>query len=248
MAKKVTTRPLEIIFYGMVCFDPFNNGLGYRILFPNGLTSSEGIPAHSAGLWVRDRKHQCIAKWPGLAHNNDFFLDEKRSLRIDGLIKTEFKTDIEDQLTNLSMCDGQKPFKVSAKPDAAIDMKADYGKFTAHVINKKQMIVVRWQVQAANDSPVYFCFDNDYVEVPPAASQLFLANVGNSRGMRSTDSHFRLYRRLSTEPHEPLTHHDPPTFPKPSRLHLKDPTYAYWDVRSPDIVCSPALSGVRPMS
>lgn len=234
------TRALEIIFYGMACFVPQVGG--YRVLFPNGLTGMGKIPIHLAAIWVRDRDQLATARWAGHAVNNDFFLHDRRVLTITGLVPTPLDaTGMAGRLTDLVECDSG--FTISPNPDAAIDMIVDQGKLTAHFVGPKGMSVVKWVVQAEASAPVRFYFGDNFVEVPPTVTQVMLANVGGPKTKRDDDDfHFRIYRKLSTEPDKELEYKEPKKGPLKTGVKLKDPTMKY-GLRTPDKICSPTYVG-----
>jgi len=222
-------RELEILFYGMMCFDPLADGSGYRVLFPNGLDLTEltDIPVHAAGVWVRGRGARATARWSGLAFRNDFFVNQKHQLTITGLAKTPLDTDeFEGRVTNLQTCDPN--FTIREDPDAVIQMIVDRGTLSAHVVNGGGMIVVKWAVQVDAGVPVRFTFGNDFVEIPPTVTQVFLANVSASSD-EETLRHFQLYRKLSTEPSKPLPFRGPerPNSRLTATLVLNEPTFGY---------------------
>jgi hypothetical protein len=139
--------------------------------------------------------------------------------------------------------DSDPDFKVRASPDTVIDLIVDQGTLSAHLVNDKGMIVVRWLVQADASAPIRFNFGDNFVELPPTATQVYLANTGTSYGMDADDSHFRLYRKLSTEPDKPLRYVGPKQAPQPiGTLSLKDPTFGFIGLLTPDGVCSGSIS------
>jgi hypothetical protein len=238
-----TTRDLDILFYGMACFDPLDDRAGYRVLFPNGLEESDGIPVHAASIWVRDREEVATARWPWFAWRNDYFLAEKRLLTITGLTPTALDASgFEGHVTNLQECDPS--FQVSTTPDTVIEMVVDHGTLTSHVVNAEGMIVVRWRVKVEAGTPVRFEFGNYFVEIPPSVTQVFLANAGASSDALDINlRHFRLYRKLSTEPAKELPFQGPKTTPQSlGSLVLKDPTFGYITLLTPDVVCSAVQS------
>lgn len=239
-APATTTRKLEILFYGMACFDPIDGGGGYRVLFPNGMTNTGGVDAHVAAIWVRDRNATATARWTGLIGKdaNDFTLVAPRSLTVGGLVRTPLDARaLEGYVVNLRDCDPK--FRIR-NPDTILDMVVDRGTLSAHEVNEKGMIVVGWEVEAPMGAPVRFYFDEDFVEVPPTADQVILANVGIS-GIEDP-GHFQLYRKLSEDKTTKLEMKFKGTKPpkKPSGW-MKDPTIKY-RVTTPDFVCSPVMS------
>lgn len=259
-------RELEILFYGMMCFDPLPDRLGYRVLFPNGLDLTEltDIPIHTAGVWVRDRSAATRVRWSGLALRNDFFVNGKRKLTITGLAQTRLvATAFEGRVTNLRDCDPQ--FTISKTPDAVIDMIVDRGTLSAHVANGAGLIVVKWVVQVENGGPVRFTFGDDFVEIPPNVTQVILANVSATSHPENFRD-FQLFRKLSTSPSRPLSFQPPKTMPT-AVIELQEPTFGYPSTaptpapdglpgivgevsasvleafaQTPNIVCSPAMS------
>jgi hypothetical protein len=218
-------RELEILFYGMMCFDPLPDGSGYRVLFPNGLDLSEltDIPIHTAGVWIRDRDVNPTVRWSAFSYRNDFFVDRKDQLKITGLVKTPLNTDeLEGRVTNLQQCDPN--FKIRENPDAVIEMIVDRGTLSAHVVNDRKMIAVKWAVQVEDE--VRFTFGDDFVEIPPEVTQVYLANVSPSEG-NDPQRHFQLFRKLSTEPTKSLRFVGPPDAPVTTTLALNDPTFQY---------------------
>jgi hypothetical protein len=219
-------RKLEIVFYGMACFDSLQNGAGYRVLFPNGLEEGQEIPIHGAGLWVRDRQELATARWPWFAWRNDFFLGEPRPLTISGLAETTLDAGaMEGHVTKLRDCD--PTFEISETPDAVMDMVVDRGTLSAQIVNEAGMLVVLWEVERQRGERVRFTLGDTFVEIPDSASQVFLVNAGSSSGMDDTHSHFQLYRKLSTEPQKPLPYQKPPNEPASKGLVLKEPTFGY---------------------
>src|SRR5262245_51354277 len=98
------TTDLDIVFYGLACFDPFSSGRGYRVLFPNGLDADfESNLRHVAGIWIRDRdKVPLKPSWEWFDFDNDFFLGDQRALMISGLVSKPLQTyDFEGHLTVL---------------------------------------------------------------------------------------------------------------------------------------------------
>lgn len=217
-------RELDILFYGLMCFDPLPRGSGYRVLFPNGLDLTEltDIPVHSAGLWIRGRDARVTSRWSGFALRNDFFVSGKQQLTISGLAKTPLDTtEFEGRVTNLQDCD--PAFEVSDEPDAVIDMIVDRGTLSAHVGNDQGMIVVKWTVQVERGAPVRFAFGSDFVELPESVTQVVLANVSPKPVLESVRD-FQLFRKLATAPDRPLKYklpNNPPT----NRLEVKEPTF-----------------------
>lgn len=260
-------RDLEILFYGMMCFDPLPKGAGYRVLFPNGLDLTEltDIPVHSAGLWIRGRDQRVTSRWSGVALRNDFFVSGKQRLTISGLVKTPLDASaFQGRLTNLRECDPE--FEISDDPDAVIDMTVDRGTLSAHVVNGAGMIVVKWKVQVEDGAAVRFAFDNDFVEIPATVTQVVLANVSPKPGSESI-RHFQLFRKLSTTPDRPLEFKLPKTPPTDFVL-VHEPTFGYGHAappaapgpqssivgvvpqsileavaQTPDVVCSAVVSG-----
>ncbi len=219
-------RQLEILFYGMMCFDPLPSGSGYRVLFPNGLDVAElpNVPVHAAGVWVRDRNAKATVRWSGPALRNDFFVSEKCRLTITGLAQTPLNTSAFDgRLTNLQDCDPK--FKISDDPDAILTLVVDRGTLSAHVVNDAGMIVVRWAVEAEDGAPVRFTFGGEFVEIPPTVTQVFLANVSPLSGAEGIGD-FQLYTKLSTSPQNPLTYRLPLKMPE-DRITLPDPTFGF---------------------
>lgn len=219
-------QELEILFYGMMCFDPLPGRSGYRVLFPNGLdlTALTEIPVHTAGMWVRDRSARVTARWSGPVLRNDFFVDGKRQLTITGLARTPLvTTEFEGRVANLQNCDPE--FKISDNPDAVIDMIVDRGTLSAHVVNGAGLIVVRWAVKVEDGGPVRFTFGSDFVEVPANVTQVILANVS---AMSQTENFrdFQLFRKLSTYPNRPLPFQPPRTMPT-AFIELQEPTFGY---------------------
>ena len=238
------TRDLEILFYGMACFHP--DGAGYRVLFPNGLEPSHGIPAHAAAVWVRDRSELATARWQWFAWRNDFFLGESdQQLTINGLVTT----DLDDNgfkngyVTILKECD--PTFEIGTDPDTVMEMRVDFGTLTVHEVNPRGMLVVRWLVKAEAGAPVRFNFGRNFIDVPPTADQVILANAGSSSGMDENDRHFRLYRKLSSEPDKDLKHKRASKKANTSGGKPKDPTFGYFNPETPDVVCSPVQSKLR---
>jgi hypothetical protein len=219
-------RELEILFYGMMCFDPLPGGRGFRVLFPNGMDLPEltEIPAHTAGLWVRARNAKATARWSGPSLRNDFFLNGSRQLTITGLTKTELDTTAFDgRVTNLQDCDSE--FAIGDDPDAVIDMIVDRGTLSAHVANDAGLIVIRWAVQAEADVPVRFAFGSDFVEIPPTVQQVILANV-SADAQSENFRDFQLYRKLAAYPQRTLTYQPPQQMP-PDGIELQEPTFGY---------------------
>ncbi|HJQ37560.1 MAG TPA: hypothetical protein VKB93_10505 [Thermoanaerobaculia bacterium] len=139
--------------------------------------------------------------------------------------------------------DSDPGFKIGASPDAVMDMILDHGTLSAHIVNEKGMIVVKWLVQADPSAPIRFTFGSEFVELPPTATQVYLANCGTSYGMDTDDNHFRLYRKLSTEPDKPLAYVGPQQPPLPiETLDMDDPTFGQIGLLTPDGTCSGALS------
>ena len=243
-----TKRKLEIIFYGMACFDPLPDKSGFRVLFPNGLQASDGIPEHGAAVWVRGRNDVAVAKWPWFAWRNDYFLGEGRTLQIKGLTP-EGPLDaegFEGRVTNLQQ--QNKHFKIKEKldhTDAAIIMETpvDHGVLTARVVNEKNMIAAFWNVEVEPWSRIIFSFGDAYIEIPAETKQIFLANAGASHKDEDHHRHFQLYRRLS-ESNEELHFKAPDPLPPPMD-QLDDPTFVYEASRCPDVVCSVVQSRSR---
>jgi hypothetical protein len=226
--KRANEDPLEIIFYGMVCFDPLEDRPGYRVLFPNGLDNDGVVPLHLAAVSVRDRAQPAGAQWRWLALENDFVLGEKRGLvTITGLAPSEFNDDdMNGRLTTLRAID--PTFTISDTPNAVMELVVDQGILSAHFVNTEGMIVVRWQVQRAKGQAVRFLFGDDtYIEIPATATQVMLVNAGRDLA-GDTSNHFRLFRRLTDDPKADLDFRLPqgPLAPL-GAIALKDPTLAY---------------------
>ncbi len=237
-------RELEILFYGMMCFDPQRNGT-YRVLFPNGmdLSALTDIPVHAAGLWVRDRGARATARWSGFAFRNDYFVQGKNKLTITGLAHTPLDATLfEGRVTSLKKCDPE--FTIGPDPDAVIELLVDRGTLSAHVVNSQGMIVVRWAVQVSAGSTVRFTFGDDFVEIPPTVSQVFLANV--SAGSEDTKNDFQLFRKLATKPAKRLEYKRPELDPRDTGpLVLDEPTFGY-DSTPRRVVPAPAPGGGLP--
>lgn len=225
-------RDLDIIFYGMMCFDPLEDGSGYRVLFPNGLDLPElmDIPVHAAGLWVRNRSANATAKWSGFAFRNDFFVgqkSQKHELTISGLAKTPLNSkNFERNVTNLQKCDPNFAVREEDR-DTVMEMIVDRGTLSAHVVdNGTGMIVVKWTVKIQAGQNVRFSFgDADFVEVGADAGQIFLVNVSAST-TEETTRHFQLFRKLSKESSK-LLPFVPPATPPTGALKLIEPTFGY---------------------
>lgn len=235
---------LEIIFYGMACFARQENG-SYWVLFPNGLDEANGVPIHAAGVWVRDRHHLATTKWQGLAWRNDYFLADKRSLRISGLEATTLERgNLEEALVDLKRCD--PAFTLSAAPDAVIDMTVDRGKLSVHVVNDAGMMVVRWEVTRERGGTVRFTLGDNFVEIGPEVEQVMLANAGSSSGMIGEDTHFRLYRKLSTEPDKVLEPAEPQgSAHAQGTVFLREPTFGYGTPAAPPTPAAGATGAER---
>jgi hypothetical protein len=237
-----STRRIDILFYGMSCFDPLPDASGYRVLFPNGLHFQ---PTHICGVWVRDRIDLATVRWSGFWYpqlKNDFYLAEPRSLTITGLTRTPLDADAFDgHVINLQ--DADPAFTIARNPDAITEVVVDHGTLSAHVVNKNNMIVVKWTVTAAASATVRLNFGDDFIELPQNAKQVYLVNAGPGNSGEDWE-HFRLYRKLSTEPEKPLE------FPQAStsiattlpHLDLIDPTFGYLEIMTPLIVCSSVQS------
>lgn len=219
-------RELEIIFYGLMCFDPLPDRSGYRVLFPNGrdLTALTDIPVHSPALWIRRRDERVTSRWSGFALRNDFFVSEKQELKITGLEETRLdSTEFEGRLTNLQDCDPE--FRISDDPDALIEMRVDRGTLSAHVGHDLGMIVVKWKVQVEAGASVRFSFGDDFVEVRPTVEQVVLANVSHKPQLEGIRD-FQLYRKLSTNPDKPLEYKLPKNRPT-DRINVHEPTFGH---------------------
>ena len=217
-------RELEIIFYGLMCFDPLPDRRGYRVLFPNGrdLTALTDIPVHSPALWIRRRDERVTSRWSGIALRNDFFVSEKQQLTITGLEKTPLDTtDFEGRLTNLQDCDPE--FRISDEPDALIEMVVDHGTLSAHVGHELGMIVVKWKVKVEAGASVRFSFGPDFVEVRPTATQVVLANVSHKPQLEGFRD-FQLFRKLSANP-DKLLEYKLPKNPPTDRIDVNEPTF-----------------------
>jgi len=220
---------LEILFYGMTCFDPLPDGSGYRVLFPNGLDLAglTDIPIHTAGVWVRDRAVSPTVKWSAFSFRNDFFVNRKQKLTITGLAKTNLNID-EFEGRVLNMQDIDSDFTIRENPDAVMDVIVDRGTLSAHEVNDRRMIVVKWAVQVEGSEPVRFTFGDDFVEIPSEVKQVYLVNVSPVEG-DNPERHFQLFRNLSTDPNKTLNFKAPaqPTTPPTATLKLIDPTFEY---------------------
>lgn len=246
-------RELEIIFYGMMCFDPLPDRRGYRVLFPNGrdLTALTDIPVHSAALWIRRRGERVTSRWSGLAHRNDFFVSKKQRLTITGVEKTPLDTTgFEGRLTDLRDCDPE--FRISDDPDAVIDMIVDHGTLSAHVGHELGMIVVKWRVQVEAGASVRFSFGDDFVEVRPTVEQVVLANVSHKPQMESFRD-FQLFRKLSANPDKPLEYKLPKNRPT-DHIKVHEPTFdhshpvpAAGPSATPGAEKTPAVRALRPI-
>lgn len=238
------TRDLEILFYGMFCFHP--DGDGYRVLMPNGMQSSGGVPAHAAAVWVRSRSEVATARWPWLAWRNDFFIgDAGLTLTIQGLVSTALNDTFLNNgyLTVLKELEPREDLRQD--PDTVFEVRVDTGTLSVHEYGSKGMLTVRWLVQAPAGQSVRFDFGSNFVDVPPTAHQVILANAGSSHGSGSTAAHFRLYRKVWGNPGNDF-HHQPPR--KKTKLPggvPEDPTFGYIEILTPDIVCSPVQSKIR---
>lgn len=228
-------RELEIIFYGLMCFDPLPDRSGYRVLFPNGrdLTALTDIPVHSPALWIRRRDERVTSRWSGLALRNDFFVSEKQELKITGLEEARLdSTELEGRLTNLQDCDPE--FKISDTPDTLIELIVDRGTLSAHVGHDLGMIVVKWKVKAEAGTSVRFSFGADFVEVRPTVEQVVLANVSHKPQLEGIRD-FQLYRKLSMNPDKPLEYKLPKNRPLDSdRINVQEPTFGHSNAATSD--------------
>jgi hypothetical protein len=238
-------RELEVIIYGLACFDELPRKNGYRVLFPDGrVPSPNAIPPHTAAVWVRERSETATARWPWRAGDNDYMVAEPRTLTIDGLVPTALNAaDITDQILSLPKAD--PAYKLDAAPEAIIDLTIDQGTLTAHQF-PTGMIVVRWLLQAQDGKPVRFNFGSDaWIETTPATKQVILANAAMAETERMIGpSHFTLYRKLATVKSGELdpTQAAPAQTPMRLGVTLIDPSHGYLRPRTPYVDCSPASS------
>jgi hypothetical protein len=242
-AQEPRSRRLTFVFYGMVCFDPYPKDKAYRVLFPNGLQSSNDVPMHVAGAWVRKRSEKAKAAWKDWCqYENDFFVEDNRKLNISGLAHTPLIADqFEGHVTNLKDCD--RNFEIRDDHNSIIEMTVDRGTLTSHVVNEKGMIAASWVVYTNPGETVEMKFEDVQIEIPPSAHQVFLSNVEPEP---SDQYHFGLFRKLSTAPNDVLQHKMPPYAPQPlGSLELDDPTFGT-RARCPDVVCSVVQSKLSP--
>jgi hypothetical protein len=240
-------RELEVIIYGLACFDELPRGGGYRVLFPDGrVPSPHAIPPHTAMVWVRDRSETAVARWPWSAGNNDYTVAEPRKLTISGLKRTDLNANgLTDEILSLRKAD--PAYALDTAPEAIIDLTIDQGTLTAHQF-PTGMIVVRWLLHAEDGQPVRFNFGDDaWIETSPATKQVVLANAGKPEAQRMIGpSHFTLYRKLSTVKTGDLVPPIPVRMPMSLGVTLIDPSHGYARPRTPDLDCSPASTRPRP--
>jgi hypothetical protein len=107
------------------------------------------------------------------------------------------------------------------------------------------MIVVRWLVKSEAGTAIRFYFGDAFVEVPPTATQVYLANAGAHSGIENNDDHFKLYRRLFRNADADPKFQDPPNPPQPlGSVILNDETFKY-RLECPDKVCSAVQTRLR---
>jgi hypothetical protein len=254
-------KRLEIIFYGMACFDRVRGG-GFRVLFPDGREMG-----HIAGVWVRHRKKTATVRWEWISIGNDYFFTPS-AFEISGTKKTKLDAGkLEGFLINLKQCDPD--FKIAREPQVTgILRHVDRGTLSAHVINTDGQIVVKWMLDIADRAQVRINFGKNFIEPPPNVSQVVLANVritgfspsklkdfvgspvswepdGESDGFVPFDlgeqDDFQIYRKLSTEPDKPLVLKTPDKVaPSSGAVVIEPDDYIQWE--TPNIKCSPVAS------
>ncbi|HKR65968.1 MAG TPA: hypothetical protein VJZ00_19710 [Thermoanaerobaculia bacterium] len=190
------TRPLEIVFYGLACFDP--QPYGYRVLFPDGRNPAPyNVPPHHGWIGIRPQTEVVTARWPGGFALNNFPVPGRGQLEISGLRRTTFdNTQLLHRLSNLQ--DSDSGFAIDANPDALIDMVVDRGTLSAHQ-QPTQMILVQWQVEAEDDAAIRINFGSYWIELTPGTTQVILGNTGEAPNDMSGDSDFMLFRKLATQ-------------------------------------------------
>jgi hypothetical protein len=231
------TRQLDIVFYGMTCFDAVDGG--YRVLLPDGRdAASMGIPVHNAAIWIRNRDKTAAARWDWPSQDNDFLIGDPCELQVTGANATELDTSgFEERLANLT--DSDPNFTLADEPEAVVEMFIDRGTLTAHQF-PTGMILVKWRVEIEDNSVLRFDAGRNWIEVPPDADQVVIANAGTTseRSQRSRVSHFRLFRKLATEKTGNLEPQPPRTRPQQFGVALIQPSHNYMIARSPRVDCS----------
>ncbi len=234
---------LEIIIYGLACFQSTNRGAAFRVLFPDGRNPAPyRIPPHKAALWVRERSSPATARWPFLVDRNDFAVDVRGKLTITGLKKTPLDDkNFSGRLADLR--DSDPNFKIDANPEAIIEMTIDRGRLSAHEF-PTGMILVRWLADVEEGQKVTLSFADGYIELPEDTKQVVIANAGEPEDERiEGDNHFMLYRKLATQKTGQLRPLQSRTTPQFQGLTLIDPTHKYVRPRTPFVDCSSVIGG-----
>lgn len=230
------TRQLEIIIYGMACFDEQANG-NYRVLLPDGRQPGPfRIPPHAAAVWVRGRDVPAPAQWQWPAERNDFTIGAPSKMSITGLNRTPLdKANFRDRLANL--LDSDPDFKIDPNPQALVDFTIDRGTLTAHEF-PSGMKMAKWMVEADDGAAIRFVVGKNWIEIPEKAQQVIIANAGvTEEAGPSGDSHFLLFRKLSTNKLGQLAPKAPRTKPQLLGIKLQQPSQRYVP-RTPRVDCS----------
>ncbi len=230
------TRHLDIIFYGLACFE--EQSFGYRVLFPDGRSPEPfDVPVHRMSIWARKRSEAVKASWSWSHGNNDFQVDEPSTLEITGLNPTIIKdASILGRL--LKLRDSDSDFELSGRPETILRVDVDRGVLSAHAHGDDGMIVVRWRVEAEDDAAIRFVIGKNWIEIAPGTEQVILANAGVG-AEQGSDSDFNIYRKLATEKTGTIDPVKPDKDPFPE-IPVIEPSDI--SLLCPFVDCSPAFS------
>jgi hypothetical protein len=189
------TRQLEFIFYGLVCFDP--QSYGYRVMFPDGRDPAPyKVPPHACWIGVRDQEEVLTTHWPGPIFKNNFVVPDRGRLQIAGLAGTQLNdSDFRGRVGNLKHSDPN--FEIDSNPDMMYDVLIDRGVLSAHQQAVDGMIVVKWRVEALDDTPVRLNYGQYWLELGPGTTQVILGNTGSARNLSLDNTDFLLFRKLA---------------------------------------------------
>ena len=231
------SKPLDIVIFGLALFDTLPGR--YRVLFPDGrdpFTGPYPIPVHEAALWVRPRNVFASHQWQWSFSNNDFRIDAPSELVITGLLPATFETfEFDDRMMHIRRSD--IAYELASDPEAILETIIHQGRLTVHEYGSG-MLIVRWEVERDDVIPVRFQCGTSWIDVPPDAQQVIIANAGRAdQGVGDGVAHFLLYRKLATVKAGPLAPVRPSIMPAPMSFDVITPSHGY-PPRTPLIDCS----------
>lgn len=192
-------RTIEIIFWGMACFQKTDGG--FRVMLPDGRTNNlPGVETHYPCYWIRPSGKPPKNKkgtWFTNGENN-FLMFLPGDLTITGLNATPMvTTDFDDRLPSLTKSDSAFTLASRSNRESMLELTIDRGVLSAHKF-PKGAIGTKWTVQAEDNADVVFDCGITSLTLDPATVQVTIANSARSDMMMPGHNHFRLYRKLAT--------------------------------------------------